>query len=520
VDLIVGVCYLTLLYAVVRFWETGAMFHLIIAGIASGFGLGVKYNMLVAVFAVQPIIVARLWRDRHLSAAIRNYSYYLIFSLPLCIFWYVRNFLKTGYPLYPYRLDLSGLHVVDWAISVNAPGNDSFTPPPNSALTDFLHDPVSFSLSYMFQDPGLGSFHGGLGAIFWGLGVPAMAYCLYKAVRAATRSDFFPALFWGQVPLTFFVYFLQISSSRLQFNQRLILVVVGFGLLALGIVLKKLRAEFPESITVIRSFCVAASALAVVHLAGYGWPSFQIKQPVADLISENRTSDYKYFAQSPWDLPLLASAWVPLDFLTHSGQGWTVYTAAPWGILWTAPVFGNRIQNKIWNFQRGPESYPDAFIFHRMDRTDLYYVRRKITSENVWSDRRFELVTGTPTTQLWARSKLLYEPETRKRLVAYYEKTFAPDIDKLKSIVGRLPDDGTLITSSHWGHGLKYLSLVGALQIPVHIVPEGKVIREARRLKAKKIITVGMPLRGFKSASIAQQETSDETIIFYENWTR
>lgn len=537
VDLIVGVCYLTLLYAVVRFWQTGAVIHLILAGIATGFGLGIKYNLLVAVVAVQPVIIARLWSDKSLSVAIRSYACYFLFSLPLCAFWFVRNFLATGYPLYPYQLSLTGLHAVKWSMTINAPGVNSLSQPPTSkALIEFLRHPAEFFLSYMSQDPGLGSFHGGFGVVFWGLGIPAIVYCLYKAVRAAQQRDFFPALFWGHVPLTFFVYLLQITSARLQFNQRLILVVIGFGLLALGVVLKKLRAEFPLSVPVIRSFCLVASILAVVHLAGYNWPSYQIKQPVADWVSNKQTTDYKYFAQAPWDLSLLRAAWEPLDYLTQTGNGWSVYTAAPWSLSWTAPVFGSRIQNQVWNFQQEPVGFfdqepvgfirqelaenPDAFIFHRMNDAPLFYLGRKITPEHVWSDGNFEMVTQTPTTQFWANSSLLLDPETRGRLITWYAGTFESDINTLEFIVGRLPDDGVLVTASPWGHGLKYLSLIGTLQMPVHIVPPEKVRLESRRLQANKVITLDKPLNGYKSKLLASLKTADGTVVFYENRVR
>jgi hypothetical protein len=519
VDLIVAVCYLTLIYACVAYWQTGAVLHLAMAGIATGFGLGVKYNMLVAVIAVQPMIFLRLWRDRSPRRALAQYSLYALLSLPLCVFWYARNYLATGYPLFPFQLTIKGLSVVPWATTVNFPGNN-FTGSPVKAIADFLQRPLEFSLMYVFQDPGLGSFHGGFGPVFWGLCLPALVYCFCKALGAARRRDYFPALFWGQVPLTFLVYFVQIQTQRLEFNQRLILVVVAFGLLALGIVLVRLRKAYPGSAPVLRSSGVLAAVLAVVHLAGYGWPSYRITEPVADRSGGTLTSDYKYLRQAPGELSLLAAAWEPLDFLTRDGDGWAVYFAAPWTLSWTTPLFGSRIQNTVWGFQAEPHAPPDAYIFHRADEFEPFYLGERITPRQVWADHDFEIVTQTPTTQFWASSRLLRLPETRVRLVAWYERAFHSDIAALEPVIERLPRDALLITASSLGHGLKYLHLTGELGTAIRIVPEGMVAPEASRSRAERIITIGEPLTRYESRPLLTLRTTAGAVVFYENRVR
>lgn len=521
VDLTVAVCHLTLLYAVVRYYQTGMLCHLLLAGIATGFGMGVKYNFLVAVVAAQPIIYLRFWQDRNPALAIGRYVIYAACSLPLSIYWFVRNFIETGYLLFPYRITGAGLRV--------APGSflDKMVwtgPPTTKVITEFIENPISFLL-YFIQDPGLGSFHGGFGMIFWGLCIPALAYCGYRSIRAALDREFFLLFFWGQVLLIFLFFFYQGWVPGLETNQRYVLVGVGFGLLALGQVLQILRRELPGSVSVIRSLSIAAAVLAVVHMAGYPAPTYQIRQAVEDLAEERRTSEYKYFEQSPWDLPSLSRTWAPLDYLTRSGPGWDVYVAMRWDVFWLAPTFGSRLQNRIWNLRPGFTEPPDAIVFHfGAPGKGLFYLNEQILPEQVQSGGEYELVTQTPFTQLWVHHDRLGEPGTREKLAEYYRRTFTAVIRQLEPVVDIFRDDGIVITASPLGPGLKYLSMVGTVPASVQLVPAGQERLLAWRSKAEKVYTVGKPLAGYRSRPLAELELELEqaggVVVFYENLRR
>ena len=533
IDLIVGVTYLLLVYSAVRFWQTGSLFHLLMAAVVTGLGLGIKHNLMIGVIAIQPLILMGLWRTRSAASLIRDYSLYALVATPFFIYWYARNYLATGYPLYPYDLSWSGLSSVEWSMSVNYPGRGIGSSVPNpKAIVDLLRAPVGFFLNYLVQDPGIGSFNGGFGLVFWGLGLPAIGWCLFRAGQAALRRDWLPGLFWAHVPLVWAIYLLQINTLRLQFNQRLILVLVGFGLLALALALRRFREDYPSVPPVIRSVCVVTSFLVVMSAAGYHWPATGISAPVADWRNENRTSDYKYFDEQTWDLPLLADAWEPLDYLTRGRDGWDVFTAAPWGISWTTPVYGSRLQNRVWNFRqpqvgffqdeprgfpRQPAEHPDAFIFHRMYQAPLFYLGREITPDMVWSSGRYELARHTPTTQFWVNRRHFDDDSVTRRLVEFYSLTYGEEIEAIRQITDRLPDSGSVVTDNEAGHALRFLSLTGELSLPVRLVPRGRALQTARALNVGTVITIGEPLAGFTARIIARARTRNGSLTFYEN---
>jgi hypothetical protein len=315
------------------------------------------------------------------------------------------------------------------------------------------------------------------------------------------------------------VYLFQTDISRLVFNQRLIIALIGFGLLALGVLLSELRARVPGAIAGVRGFGVLACVLATAHLASSALPSFQIRDAVLDRARHRETSPYRYHSQASGDLPTQSVAWDALDFLTLPGPGWDVYLSAPWSVFTAAPAYGTRLQNRVWNFQARPGREPDALVFHfgLSPGWEQWYLGRPITAEQARSDPRYELVRHVPSTQLWVRRQRLAEPATRARLIEFYRRSYGADIETLRVIVPRLPAAGELVTSTPWGHALKYLGMTGALGATVHLVPAGSEGLAARQLGARAVLTVTAPLPGARGRELARMDTADGEVIFYIN---
>jgi hypothetical protein len=139
---------------------------------------------------------------------------------------------------------------------------------------------------------------------------------------------------------------------------------VLLGLLALAVLLGHLRGAVPCAAGSIR-----ASAWPVRHSRCGSCGARRCRRSMstaalADRRSGTATTDYRYYRTANGDLPALAAAFEPLDYLTRDGPGWDVYMAADWNVFVTAPLFGSRIQNRVWNFLPAPATPPDALLFH------------------------------------------------------------------------------------------------------------------------------------------------------------
>ncbi len=512
-DLIAGVFHLVLLFAAISFYQTGDGLDLVMAAVASGFLLGARYSMLLSVAFVQPILWLRLWRDAGRLRAIGRYALSILVALPLGAYWPVRNYLATGSPLYPLQATWSGFRLAPESTLGQISHPDIPT-----LWGDWSSDPWKL-LTLPVRDPGLGSLYGGLGIVFWGFCVPALIYCLAQAVRAAVKSGrLFPLILWGQVLAGVFAPLL-VPSEAIDFAPRSLVFVAGLGLVAFATVFGPITTLLRGSGPMLRALAVAASVLAVIHLASYRWPLFQIAPAVADWKSGRYVSEFAYLPQTGSDVPSLSEIWTPLDYLTRDGPGWTVYMASGHPSFWTAPSFGSQLQNRVWNFETAPAELPDALIYHRDQRgLPYYYVGSRILPQDVAADGRYELIAQTPNTKLWVKRELLDQPEVSAKLADYYGKGFGSFVAVAQDLLPAFNvSDAVFMTSSRLGYGLRYLALKGALPIRVVLVPENAEATFAERLGAKNVYTVGKSLPGYESHTIAVMNSPRGQVPIYLN---
>jgi hypothetical protein len=516
-DLAIAACHLALLYAAVRAWRDGGALHVAMAGLAAGFGLGVKYNMLVAVAAALPVLALGAWRRGGAAALARAAGTFTLALVPLPAYWYVRNALVTGEPLYPYALGPGGLRPLGTMPEEAVLAEGAVAA--GRALPALFAEPARL-LGFLFRDPGLGTLNGGFGLVAWGLGLPALAWCLARAAREARRGDWLPLLLWGTAPVVFLLFLQQTDLTRLQFNMRLALVAPALGLAALAVALGRVRADWPGAAAALRGAVVGASALALAHLAGARIPTFDVSAAAADRRAGTVTTPQRYYRGSEGDLPGLATAFEPLDFLTLGGPGWSVYMAADWRVFMTAPLFGSGLQNRVWNFQAEPRRAPDALVFHAGfggGGRRLYYVRGTLTPAEVARDPAYALLARSGPTELWVSAARLAEPATRARLAALYERREAADIAAFRAVAAALPPADAVVGSLPVLNALRYLELTGALAVPVHLARAGDEAALARRLGAARVITLGAPLAGAASRPLATVRTSQGTVGLHFN---
>jgi hypothetical protein len=490
IDVIVAVVHFTLLYAALRFWRTGATLHLVVAGWATGFALGAKYTMFPLVAVLQLLVLGGLLVHRH--RAVLRYALYWACALPLSAWWYLRNWRAFGEPMYPFRITPGGLS--------GAPGSRMEATLANSgptALENFAKHPVD-ALLYPLQDPGIGSLHGGFGVLFWGLGTPALAWCVARAVGAARRGDWLPLAFWAQPLAAFALYIATVNRDGLQWDQRYVLAVTGLALVALALLLRELRRGLPGAVPVLRAACVGASALALVHLGASVVPHYQVAAAAADRAAGTDTSDRRYFNAYTGFVGELGAAWDPLDYLTRGGPGMSVVIALPYLAYSIAPAFGSEAQNRLLDLEPGNAEEPDAVVFaERRPDLPLFSPGRRLPPPAVRGSGRYELVAQAPHVELWVRGARLAEPGLRERLVSFYAKAHAADIARLRPQVRALPAGVEVLASSPLGPALKYLSLTGELPAPVRLVRPGTEAAEAGRLGLARAVTLDLPLPGY-----------------------
>lgn len=506
-DLVIAAAHLAMLHAAVRFWQDGRLLHLAMAGLAGGFGFGAKYNMLVAIAAAQPLVLAGLWRHRAGLRALPAYALHVAGLALLPAYWLLRNWLVIGKPLFPYALGLTGLRSLGTAPEeiLQEDAADSM----GRALGKLFTEPVRL-VTYLFKDPGLGSLNGGLGFAFWCLGLPALAWCLARAIRSARAGDWLPLLFWSAVPFVAATFLQQTDVTRLPYNMRLVIVLVPLGLLALALLLPRLRADVPGAAPAVKAVCVLTAAVQLAGLAGNRFPTFDVRQALADYAAGTRTTAQRYYRDAHGDLPALAAAYEPLDWLTLDGPGWDVYMAADWRVFITAPLYGSRLQNRVWNLRPEPRGAPDALVYHAGAGgwRDLFYLGGTITPAEVRDDPRYELFARRQATELWVASARLAEPATRERHARWCRATYAEEMAELAPIAAALPPADLAVGSDPVTGVLRCLAATGAMRVPVYLVRPGEAGAESARRGARRVLSVAVPIPGAASTVVAEIPTA------------
>lgn len=139
VDIAVTFFSLILFLGVIRWKETHAIFWLGIAGLFAGLCLSVKYLGILSIMSILPVLIL----DR--SPFFSKFKGLLLFGAMLLIgggFWYIRNFLFLGNPLYPffYSIFKSG----DPAVL-----NDFMVTGIPHTLTNFIFSPWTITMNPM-----------------------------------------------------------------------------------------------------------------------------------------------------------------------------------------------------------------------------------------------------------------------------------------------------------------------------------------------------------------------------------
>lgn len=200
--------YITLgIAAVARWWSRADRRSAAEIGLAIGFALGVK---LLALFLLAPAIVVFLLRIRQAerdasggvspAAVVRSALLSILLALAVASPWYVRNWARTGSPIYPFYLNVVHGSAPGWGKQrsyVDQVLNSRYGGYPKGVF-DYLAVPVRASLT---AQPDIPRFFDGVLGISFLFGLPLLLVALAQKrldantkIAAALAGAFF--VFW------------------------------------------------------------------------------------------------------------------------------------------------------------------------------------------------------------------------------------------------------------------------------------------------------------------------------------
>jgi len=187
-DVMVAACVLAALHSLTRFAVTGAAERLLVAGLATGMVLGMKGTGIVwagALILVALTLLIRAGRTGrlHRRMGARGAVAFLVPCLALGSYWFARNWIEVGNPLYPFHVEVGGTTLFEGPFEV-----DDVLTQPDPARTESRPAQVvrSWAADLDFWHQGSYEYQqrlGGLGPLWPWLGLPLLLPTAVVLVR-------------------------------------------------------------------------------------------------------------------------------------------------------------------------------------------------------------------------------------------------------------------------------------------------------------------------------------------------
>jgi hypothetical protein len=485
VDLISAAWLLSAAVALWHYEETASRYALALSGLGVGLLAGTKASTLTlsALFAV--VAAAVIWRrvggtrSRLMAAS--------LFAIPLVLsggYWYLRDWIVIGNPLYPYPIRAFGRTIFDGTLEI---GRNSW-----SAIAADPAEAVRVGL----RDPGLGTFHGGFGFLFWGFAAPVVLLQVTRWLRQPAPRPATRLLLLSLLPYGLATLFL-VGHADLFVFARLVLVVGAPVFISLAVLVSDVRGRLPGAATALRALAVGGAASALVLTAAARWPLMSLRPVAADTREQRSLSAFRYLAWTNWDHRPLSIAWTPLDEITRGGAGLTVYQAADWAVFWTASTYGTELQNRIWNFVRDAAHPPQAFLFHSRTGTP-FYVGREIHRETIAADPAFRLIAASrgDVTTLYVARAALADRNRAPRLARYYRLADPAMVANTEHGLDALEPGAVLLARFPFAGGYLVHEGEGRLRPELYPIAVKDLEQAAAAWRDRVVYTTGQPLAG------------------------
>lgn len=493
IDLIVSVLFLVSLYFSIRFYSTQISTYLFLAGISIGLILGMKYTMILTAIILQTVIFPKLIRKNSREILI----YFLLISIFSC-YWYLRNYLVLGNPVFPMEiftesrefLSISSLNIL------------------------YIVNKFKEIFGLFLYDTGIGSFHGGYGIIFWGIAIPSWIYFFIKSIMIKNRSRSVNIFILLQL-LTGFLFLFLVPSFKFHRSPRLTIFMIGIGILAVGKLIEEFESQKIYKNTILLSCCVF-SFLSTFQLARAKLPSYAIDIPIYDILSKKDYSQMRYLRFASSSSSFL---WETLDYITlNYRKGLDCYFAS--SVLdYAGPIYGSRLQNRVWNFKEDKSKMPDAFIFLIHDEENVKYYGKKITIDEVLNNNNYKLIDLAEKAYLYLHKDFLEKNSIiSNSLIRHYENYYDYEIKVASRFKNKVNNGAPIITSSYYGMGFQYLNMIDEINNPVHVLPVDKETQFIENSNITMFYSINKTFKGYDSKVIGKIVfKKNEEIILYFN---
>ena len=493
IDIIVSLFLLLALYFACLFYASRKMSYLFVSGLTVGLLLGMKYTALLLVLPLQVLIVPHLFRLKARHAAVYGLS-----VVTLSGWWYLRNYVVLNDPFYPLNLlgplfgERSSVNLMD-NITVNL---------------------RQWTSRILMDDAGVGSYDGGFGLVFWGVGVSSWLYMVAYSLLHPVKIGFSRFVVLAYLPVGFLLL-LTVSAEDARYTGRFSLFIVAVGLFAFCETMKILNEKGYSSI--LKFTCTGLSIVTLSLMFVSDQPSYRLGTLINDKINNRNPSAYNYLSDSLYTQAALRYVWEPLDYLTRDDRvGLNCYLVSDFKLFAPAPVYGTNLQNHICYTDLQARGRIDAVVF-------TYYPGNKGSTENhIWrrliplggdlhkptnghdllvnNDYR---VIGHSDNGCLVMHKSIYDDPNKQRLLqAYYQSSWPEAVAVATQLAPELRESIPIVTSSQVGYGMRCLDMRARRTERVLMLPKNMEEEIATCKHIKRCYTLQRPLAGFTSRRI------------------
>ena len=506
IDVILTLFLILSLYFTILFLQQGRNCQAWCAALSIGMTCGMKYTALFLTFPLQALIIRQLFQGKRRQA--------FGFVVTVCLlggYWYFRNAIVLGNPLYPMNPLVSGMGFMEGSGQSNA-------------VMDILANVHDWLLLFPLVDIGVGTFDGGFGPVFWGLGFPSWICIFFLTILKFQRKDL-PKLIALLLLPTGFLLLLLVPKQSWLFNGRYALFIVPIGLLSLSLIPELVKAHVYRNM--LKTFCIIFSAATVCLLATTKKPSYRFDTVLLSPFRGHIPSEYLFPLNTVPDYETLKHVWYPLDYLTRDDRpGIDCYIASNTVYYEIAPIYGSNLQNNPIVVGEDVPPHPEAFIYLHSPRKDLseladqkefYYPKTEITLEETLSNPEYSVVTSTKLGYLIMSRAYLGKPGKADRLRTYYAASWPDAVKDAARITPLLEPGIPLVTADEIVYGLLHAALGQERMEKVIMVPAGyeQFVAKAQRLSA--CYTLSEPLPGYTHTIIDTVKFNDRSITVFLN---